>query len=70
MRERCKLFTYISGTGSTVIETPLEDRINEWLAQVDGELIETTHSESTCKDGGHHLTVGIWYLPKRSSKTG
>lgn len=68
MRERLKLFTYIIGTGSTVIETTLEDRINEWLAQTDGEILETTQTESICKDGGHHVTVGVWYLPKHPTK--
>jgi len=29
MKECVKVFTYTSGTGSTVIETSLEDHINE-----------------------------------------
>ena len=68
MRARLKVFTYISGTGSTVIETTLEDRVNEWLAEPDGELLEITQSESVRKDGGHHVTVGIWYQPMHSAK--
>jgi hypothetical protein len=48
MRTRVKIFTYCSGTGSTLIETTLEDHINEWLRRVDGRA---------------HTTVSIWYEP-------
>ena len=64
MRERVKVFTYISGTGATVIETPLEDHLNEWLAGVDGEVLEVTQSESERAGAGHHVTVCVWYLPR------
>jgi hypothetical protein len=64
MRERAKVFTYISGTGSTVIETTLEDHLNQWLSSVDGEVVEITQSESTRDGGGHHVTVCIWYMPR------
>ena len=63
MRERVKVFTYISGTGSTVIETTLEDHLNEWLASVEGEIVKVTQSESERSGAGHHITVSIWYLP-------
>jgi hypothetical protein len=64
MRERVKVFTYISGTGATVIETTLEDRINEFLAGVDGEVLEVSQSESERAGAGHHVTVCVWYLPR------
>lgn len=64
MRERVKVFTYISGTGATVIETTLEDRLNEWLAAVDGEVLEITQSESERAGAGHHVTVCVWYVPR------
>ena len=38
MKERVKVFTYASGEGSTVLESGLEDHINDWLRQVDGRL--------------------------------
>ena len=62
MRERIKVFTYVSGTGSTVIETTLEDRINEWLASVNGKLLNVSQSESE-RQGTAHVTVCVWYLP-------
>ena len=46
MQERVKDFTYVSGTGSTVIGTSLEDHINEWLQSVPGKLVQVTQSES------------------------
>lgn len=63
MKARVKVFTYISGTGSTVIETSLEDHINEFLEQNNGELLEITQSESERAGGGHHVTVCVWYFP-------
>ena len=70
MRERVKIFTYISGTGSTVIESSLEDHINEWLAGVDGEILEISQSESERAGAGHHVTVSIWYLPRHAPVPG
>ena len=63
MRERAKVFTYISGTGATVIETSLEDHLNQWLSSIDGEIREISQSESTRDGNGHHVTVCIWYIP-------
>ncbi|QDU38764.1 hypothetical protein Mal4_30940 [Maioricimonas rarisocia] len=60
MNERVKVFTYSSGTGSTVIETSLEEHINEWLEHTDGEVVRVTQSESE-RRGTAHLTVCIWY---------
>ncbi len=68
MRERVKIFTYISGTGSTVIESSLEDHLNEWLAGVDGEILEVSQSESERAGAGHHVTVCVWYLPRQSAR--
>lgn len=66
MKERVRVFTYVSGTGSTVIETTLEDHINEWLESVDGEVVRVTQSESE-RQGAAHLTVCVWYLPANSN---
>ena len=63
MRERFKLFTFISGHGETLVESPHEAHINRWLAETDGEIIEVTQSESDRPNVGHHVSVGIWYLP-------
>lgn len=68
MCERVRVFTYISGTGSTVIETTLEDQINRWLESVDGEIVKVTQSESERPKVGHHITVCIWYRPKSTAK--
>jgi hypothetical protein len=61
MNERVKIFTYSSGTGSTLIEPSLEDHINEWLKTVNGKLLMVTQSESE-RQGMAHITVCIWYL--------
>lgn len=66
MKERVKIFTYASGTGSTVIEPRLEDDINEWLESVNGKLIQISQSESE-RQGTAHLTVCVWYLPDEAS---
>ena len=63
MKERVKVFTYISGTGSTVIQTSLEGHINEWLATVKGKIVRVTQSESERPGAGPHVTLCIWYLP-------
>ena len=64
MKERIKMFTYVSGAGQTVIEPSLEDHVNEWLAGVDGKLVQVTQSESERPGVGHHVTVCVWYVPK------
>lgn len=63
MRERLKLFSFVSGHGETLIEPPLETHVNEWLSHVPGEITEITQSESKRDDGGHHVTVCVWYVP-------
>ena len=64
MQERVKIFTYTSGTGATVIQTTLEDHINEWLAGTRGRLVRVTQSESERPKAGPHVTVCVWYVPE------
>lgn len=66
MQERIKMFTFVSGHGETLVDPPLEDRINQWLAGIKGEIIDVTQSESERSNGGHHVTVCVWYLPGES----
>ncbi len=69
MKERVKLFTHISGEGSTVSDTELEGIINEWLDTVDGKIATITQSES-CRDSrGQHITVCVWYRPGEAAST-
>ncbi len=65
MKERVKVFTYSSGTGATVIESKLEDQINEFLAKTGGTFVRATQSESE-RQAVAHVTVCIWYLPDGS----
>ncbi len=64
MNERVKVFTFVSGHGETLIESPLEDHINEWLAKAKGEMVQITQSESERPGVGHHVTVCVWYIPE------
>lgn len=68
MKERVKVFTYASGEGSTVLESGLEDHINEWLAKLDGELLFVTQSESHRQHTTQHTTVCVWYLSDESTR--
>ncbi len=61
---KVKVFTFVTGHGETLIDPPLEQHINDWLAQVKGELIHVSQSESPRSGGGHHVTLCIWYLPQ------
>lgn len=63
MIERVKVFTYTSGTGSTLIESSLEDHINEWMSRVPGKLLRVSQSESE-RQGAAHVTVCVWYQPE------
>lgn len=65
MKERVKVFTYSLGTGATVIESKLEDQINDFLAQTKGTFLRVTQSESE-RQGTAHVTVCLWYLPDES----
>ena len=65
MRTRIKVFTFVSGHGETMIEPPHEDRINQWLAGLNGEIVQVSQSESERPGLGHHVTVCVWYdLPE------
>lgn len=64
MEARLKLFTFVSGHGETLVDPPTEDHVNEWLATAKGKIVSVTQSESQRPGGGHHITVGIWYLPE------
>lgn len=63
MQERVKVFTFISGHGATLLEPPLEDHINQWLAATNGRMVQVTQSESERTGVGHHVTVCVWYQP-------
>jgi len=69
MKERMKMFTHISGEGSTVSDTELENIINEWLASVDGKIASITQSESQRSSKGQHITVCLWYRPAEEAST-
>jgi hypothetical protein len=64
MRERVKVFTFVSGHGETVVEPPHEDHINQWLASVGGRLAHVSQSESERAGVGHHVTLCVWYAPE------
>jgi hypothetical protein len=64
MKERVKVFTHISGHGSTVLEPPLEEYINQWLRTAGGKLVDVTQSESERPGVGQHVTVCVWYAPE------
>jgi hypothetical protein len=64
MQERVKIFTFVSGHGETLLESPCEEHINQWLAGIKGHLVQITQSESLRVGAGHHVTVCVWYLPK------
>jgi hypothetical protein len=68
MRERVKVFTHISGHGTTVLEPPLEEYINQWLKTANGKLVDVTQSESERPGVGQHLTVCVWYLPENNAE--
>jgi hypothetical protein len=69
MKERMKMFTHISGEGSTVSDTELEEIINEWLAGVDGKIAAITQSESQRSAKGQHITVCVWYRPGEAASS-
>jgi hypothetical protein len=64
MNERVKVFTFVTGHGTTLLEPPIEDQINQWLATANGQLVEITQSESERAGAGHHVTVCVWYVPE------
>jgi len=67
MRERVKVFTFVSGHGETLLEPRHEDHINQWLATVPGRVTHISQSESERSGVGHHVTVCIWYVPEQAA---
>jgi hypothetical protein len=67
MKERVRVFTYTSGTGSTLIQTSLEEHVNEWLAAANGRILSISQSESERPGAGPHVTLCVWYLPDESA---
>lgn len=67
MKEQVKIFSHITGKGGTLIESPLEDNMNEWLNNTEGKVQRVTQSESE-RDGVAHITVCIWYVPGDGSE--
>ncbi len=61
MKERVKVFTFITGHGEAVVASPLEDHMNQWLSQTKGRVTRVSQSESERPGNGHHVTVCIWY---------
>lgn len=68
MKERVKVFTFVSGHGETLLEPPHEDHINQWLAALDGEVVQISQSESERAGVGHHVTICIWYIPAEAQE--
>jgi hypothetical protein len=64
MRERLKVFTFVSGHGETVVESSHEEHINQWLETVHGRLVHVSQSESERAGAGHHVTICVWYVPE------
>ena len=63
VQERIKIFTDITGTNPAVIESHLEDEINDWLSRTSGEILAVTQSEA--RDANRsHLTIAITYRPE------
>jgi hypothetical protein len=65
MEERVKVFTYVSGEGSTVIDCELETHINEFLTKTPGTIRQITQSESQRPGKSQHITVCVWYVPQK-----
>jgi hypothetical protein len=63
MQARVKVFTLASGEGSTISDTDLEQTVNQWLASVEGRLVQVTQSESHRPGKAQHITLCVWYVP-------
>jgi hypothetical protein len=68
MNEQVKVFSHVTGKGGTLIESPLEDNINEWLSNSGGQVLRVTQSESE-RAGVAHITICIWYVPGSAAPT-
>jgi hypothetical protein len=66
MGERVKVFTFVTGHGATLLEPPIEDQINQWLAGAGGRLLHVSQSESSRDADGHHVTLCVWYSPAQA----
>jgi len=64
MKERVKVFTFVSGHGETVAGLPQEDHINQWLSTARGRMAHVSQSESAHLGASHHVTVCVWYIPE------
>ena len=62
MRERVKVFSFVSGHGETVVGSTQEDHINQWLASVEGKVVQVSQSESERPGIGQHITICVWYI--------
>ncbi len=67
MRERVQVFTHASPEGSSVGEDLLQDMINDWLAETQGQIVNITQSESHRPGKAQHITLCVWYIPKKPS---
>jgi hypothetical protein len=67
MRERLKIFTFVSGHAEAMVRPPHEDHINEWLSATGARLVRVTQSESERPGQGHHVTLCLWYEPESPS---
>jgi hypothetical protein len=63
MSERVKVFSFVTGHGQSVLEPPVEEHINQWLATTGGRILKVSQSESERAGSGHHVTVCVWYAP-------
>ncbi len=63
MRERVKVFTFVSGHGETMVGPSHEEHINQWLATTKGQIVQVSQSESVRTGVGHHVTACVWYVP-------
>ena len=66
MNERVKVFTFVTGHGTTLLEPVVEDQINQWLTTMPGRLLRVSQSESERAGAGHHVTVCVWYVPEKA----
>ena len=67
MRERVKVFTYVSGTGSTVVETRWKTTSTSGL-QASKERCSPSASPRANGRVRRTLTVCVWYLPESASR--
>jgi hypothetical protein len=64
MRERVKIFSFVSGHGETIVQPRLEEHINDWLSKTQARLLFVSQSESEHASSSHHITVCVWHVPQ------